>query len=151
MLACHLEHHQNQCDNFAVHLSSANCFRRVPESSTKSQIQKFVQTITYVPYFISIVVLIGMVNLFLSPTSGIVNAVVTMFGGDPVAFMQEPQYFLPIYIITAIWQNTGWSAIIYIAALTSVPPNYMRQLSWMALPKCGASGLSTFLTSCLPL
>ncbi|MFR1356640.1 MAG: ABC transporter permease [Ruthenibacterium lactatiformans] len=84
--------------------------------------KKFVQTITYVPYFISIVVLIGMVNLFLSPTSGIVNAVVTMFGGDPVAFMQEPQYFLPIYIITAIWQNTGWSAIIYIAALTSVPP-----------------------------
>lgn len=84
--------------------------------------KKFVQTVTYIPHFISTVVLIGMVNLFLSPSTGIINKIIQLFGGEPVAFMQEPQYFLPIYVISAIWQSTGWSSIIYIAALAGVSP-----------------------------
>lgn len=84
--------------------------------------KKFVQNVTYMPYFISMVVLIGMVNIFLSPSSGLVNKVIEFFGGEPIAFMQEPAWFLPIYIFTAIWQTTGWSAIIYLAALAGVPP-----------------------------
>lgn len=88
----------------------------------KLRFKKFVQTVTYMPYFISTVVLIGMVNIFLSPSSGLINKMIEIFGGEPVAFLQTPEYFLPIYIITAIWQTTGWSAIIYLAALTSVPP-----------------------------
>lgn len=84
--------------------------------------KKFVQTVTYMPYFVSTVVLIGMVNIFLSPSSGLINKIIELFGKDPVAFLQKPECFLPIYIITAIWQTTGWSAIIYLAALTSVPP-----------------------------
>lgn len=63
-----------------------------------------------------------MVNLFLSPSTGIINKIIQLFGGDPVAFMQEPQYFLPIYVISAIWQSTEWSSIIYIAALAGVSP-----------------------------
>ena len=83
--------------------------------------KKLVQNITYMPYFISMVVLVGMIKMILSPTSGIVNSVVKLFGHDPINFMADAKYFLPIYIVSAIWQTTGWSAIIYIAALTSVP------------------------------
>ena len=89
---------------------------------TNLRYKKAVQNITYMPYFISTVVLIGMINIFLSPNSGLVNGVIRAFGGEPVAFLNDPGNFLPIYIISAIWQNTGWSAIIYLAALTSVPP-----------------------------
>lgn len=84
--------------------------------------KKVVQTVTYIPYFISTVVLIGMINIFLSPSGGIVNAIVMMFGNESIAFLQQPNLFLPIYIISGIWQGTGWASIIYIAALTSVPP-----------------------------
>lgn len=83
--------------------------------------KKLVQTVTYIPYFISTVVLVGMINIFLSPSNGVVNAVIKMLGNESIAFMQEPSCFLPIYIISAIWQGTGWASIIYIAALTSVP------------------------------
>lgn len=84
--------------------------------------KKFVQTVTYMPYFISTVVLIGMINIFLSPSNGLINGIIRAFGGEPIAFLNNPKSFLPIYITSAIWQTTGWSAIIYLAALSSVPP-----------------------------
>ena len=85
--------------------------------------KKFVQSITYCPHFISIVVLTGMISIFLSPRSGLINHIIMLFGGDPIHFMGEPGWFRPIYIISGIWQNAGWSAIIYIAALTSISPD----------------------------
>lgn len=82
--------------------------------------KKFVQNITYCPHFISMVVLVGMIGIFLSPRNGLINLIITAFGGEPIHFMAEPSWFKPVYIISGIWQNAGWSAIIYIAALSSI-------------------------------
>lgn len=82
--------------------------------------RKNVQTITYMPHFVSLVVVVGMLRLFLSPTSGVVNAILRLFGREPVNFLSIPSMFYSIYIISGLWQNIGWSTIIFIAALTSI-------------------------------
>ncbi|MBQ2977987.1 MAG: sugar ABC transporter permease [Clostridia bacterium] len=84
------------------------------------RVKRTFQTVSYAPHFISTVVICGMIILFLSPSSGIINKVITLFGGEKVYFMQKPQYFKWIYVISGIWQETGWSAIIYFAALSGV-------------------------------
>ena len=85
-------------------------------------LKKTVQTVSYAPHFISTVVIVGMIKLFLSPTSGIVNALVKLFGTEPVNFMAKPGLFPHIYVWSSIWQNLGWNAILYIAALGAVDP-----------------------------
>ena len=89
---------------------------------TGRRFKKFVQTVTYAPHFISAVVLVGMLFIFLSPRAGFINRIIVMFGGEPINFMGEPFWFMPIYIVSEIWQTTGWNAIIYLAALTAVDP-----------------------------
>ena len=86
------------------------------------RLKGFTQTAIYVPHFISTVVLAGMIYLFFSPTSGIVNKFITMTGGKPIYFMMEENWFRPLYIGTDIWQNAGWNTILYIATLTSIDP-----------------------------
>ena len=85
--------------------------------------RRFVQTVTYAPNFISIVVLIGLLNLFLSPRIGLVNNVISRLGGEPIFFLGKPELFKPLYVTSGIWQGTGWGAIIYIAALSGVSPD----------------------------
>ncbi len=85
--------------------------------------KKVVQTITYAPYFISTVVLVGMLYTMLSPYSGVINAVIKLFGGEAIHFMGKPGMYVMIYVISGIWQTCGWSAIVYIAALSSVSPD----------------------------
>jgi putative aldouronate transport system permease protein len=63
-------------------------------------LKKVIQTASYAPYFISVVVLVGMMNVFFSPSSGIVNVVIKMLGGTPVYFMGKPELFRPIYVWT---------------------------------------------------
>lgn len=82
--------------------------------------QKVVQTVTYVPHFISVVVVCGILVNFLSPTSGVVNAILKACGHDPVYFLATPAYFVPIYTLMNIWKSTGYGSIVYIAALTSI-------------------------------
>ncbi len=84
--------------------------------------KKLIQTITYAPHFISTVVVAAMVTLFLSPSSGILNKILMVFGIEAQNFLMKPEYFVPIYVISGIWQNLGWNAIIYVAALASVNP-----------------------------
>jgi len=74
------------------------------------------------PYFISSVIVVGLVNLILSPTDGIVNQVIRMLGGNTVLFMEKPQLFLPMYLGMGIWQNTGFGAIIYLASIAGIDP-----------------------------
>ncbi len=87
-----------------------------------ARFRKAVQTITYAPHFISIVVVVGMVNLFLSPTSGAVNNAMAALGMERVNFLLDPDNFLPVYLLSIVWQHTGWNAIIYLAALAGVNP-----------------------------
>ncbi len=84
--------------------------------------KKTVQTISYLPHFLSVVIVAGMTIDLLSPSSGFVNVIVKALTGHTVAFMQESGYFVPVYVITGIWQETGWGTILYLAALTNINP-----------------------------
>ncbi|MFP5315379.1 MAG: ABC transporter permease [Actinomycetes bacterium] len=84
--------------------------------------KKFTQTVLYSPSFISVVVVVGMIHLLFSPRSGIVNNAIVTFGGDPIFFMGAPEWFRPLYIGSDIWQNAGFSMIVYLAALTAIDP-----------------------------
>ena len=89
------------------------------EMQSKSY-RKIVQTVSYLPHFISTVVVCGLISNFLRTNGGIVNDMLAMFGAQRIAFLTKPQYFRGIYVISEIWQHLGWDAIIYIAALTAV-------------------------------
>lgn len=82
--------------------------------------KKTVQTLTYAPHFLSVVIVAGICLSFLSPRTGIINFFIQLFGHEPVFFMAEPKYFKHIYVWSGIWQNCGWNSIIYIAALAGV-------------------------------
>lgn len=84
--------------------------------------KKFIQNVIYAPHFISTVVLVGMVLLFLSPRYGVVNQFIKMLGGDSVFFMGKPEYFKTIYVFSGVWQSTGWNTVIYLAALSGINP-----------------------------
>lgn len=86
------------------------------------RLKKFAQTITYMPHFISTVVLVGMISVFFSPYSGFVNTILGWFGVDPIYFMGEKQYFRHLYVWSGVWQGVGWGSIIYMAALSAVDP-----------------------------
>jgi putative aldouronate transport system permease protein len=90
----------------------------------KAPFKKFVQTVSYLPHFISNVIVASMVIMFLSPTSGLVNQLIELLGFQPVNFMVEPGMFRSIYVISEIWQNIGWETIIFLAALTAVDPQH---------------------------
>ncbi|WP_346769937.1 ABC transporter permease subunit [Cytobacillus firmus] len=83
--------------------------------------KRFVQTVVYAPHFISVVVLAGMIYVFFS-NNGLINNIILIFGGDPISFMAKPEWFKPLYIASGVWQETGWAAIIYLAALAGVSP-----------------------------
>jgi ABC-type polysaccharide transport system, permease component len=85
--------------------------------------KKFVQSVIYCPHFISIVVLTGMLYIFLSPRNGIVNIFLNKLGIESIFFLGEAKYFRMTFVISGIWQNAGWNAIIYLAALSSVSPD----------------------------
>lgn len=87
-----------------------------------SKVRRTVQTVTYAPHFISLVVLVGMMTVFLSPQSGLVNQIISFFGGTRIDFLAEAGWFKPLYVLSGVWQNTGWSSIIFIAALAGVDP-----------------------------
>ncbi|GAA4837865.1 ABC transporter permease subunit [Paenibacillus vulneris] len=87
-----------------------------------SGFKRWVQTVTYAPHFLSTVVLVGLVIMFLSPTSGIVNTMIQAFGGEPISFMTKPEWFKTVYVLSGVWQQMGWSSIIYLAALAGIDP-----------------------------
>ncbi|MFR2466383.1 MAG: ABC transporter permease, partial [Clostridia bacterium] len=83
------------------------------------KVQSLIQTVSYAPHFISTIVVCGLLLLILSP-EGIINLFLNFLGKDSVYFIQEPDMFKWIYVISGIWQQTGWDAIIYFAALSGV-------------------------------
>lgn len=84
--------------------------------------KKVVQTVTYAPHFISLVVMVGMIQVFLSPYNGIVSNIIGFFGGDMKNILGSSDAFRSIYVWSGIWQNTGWATIIYLAALSGINP-----------------------------
>jgi len=84
--------------------------------------KKSVQMITYAPYFISVVVMVGMIFELLDPRKGMVNHVIKAFGFEPLQFMAKADWFQSIYVWSGVWQMVGFSCIIYLAALASIDP-----------------------------
>lgn len=108
--------------------------------------KKLVQTISYIPRFISTVVVIAILSELLSPSSGIINRYLqNTFGIAPTYYMNDPQYFRFLYVMTDTWQFTGWTAIIYLAAITGISgdlfeaaridgANRLQQILYVTLP-----------------
>ncbi|MDR1787522.1 MAG: ABC transporter permease subunit [Treponema sp.] len=107
--------------------------------------KKAMQTIIYLPHFISWVVVGGIVINFLSPTWGVVNSMIKATGGEPVFFLAKEEYFRSIVVVTDIWKGAGWGTIIYLAALTGISPelyeaaivdgaNKLQRLWYITLP-----------------
>ncbi|OUS77780.1 sugar ABC transporter permease [Paenibacillus sp. MY03] len=85
--------------------------------------KRTVQTVSYLPHFVSNVVIVSMITMFLSPDGGLVNKIIGIFGADPVYFLSKSEFFRTIYVSSGIWQGVGWGTIIYLAALTAVDPH----------------------------
>ena len=103
---------------------------------------KVIQTVTYAPNFISVVVMCGMLNLFLSPSSGFINKIIESLGGEAVNFMANAGYWRHIYVWSGIWQTMGWHSIIYFAALANVSRICTRRQSWTELQSFRLSATS---------
>ncbi|MDO3411730.1 ABC transporter permease subunit [Saccharibacillus sp. CPCC 101409] len=84
--------------------------------------KKTVQTVTYAPHFISMVVMAGMIITFLTPSTGMIVNLLEAIGVTPPSFLTDPRWFKTIYVLSDVWQTTGWGTIIYLAALTAVDP-----------------------------
>ncbi|MDI4649099.1 ABC transporter permease [Cohnella hashimotonis] len=87
-----------------------------------SRLKRFVQTVTYMPHFISLVVVAGMLVDFLA-RDGLINNVLSWFGAEPVAFLRESGWFRTIFISSNVWQSVGWGSIIYLSAMSGIDPS----------------------------
>ena len=83
-------------------------------------LKRMVQTVSYLPHFISLVIIVGMLVTFLSPNNGIVNIVIKSLGGEPINFLGLQSWFRPLYIGSGIWQQFGFGSIIYLAAIAGI-------------------------------
>ncbi len=88
----------------------------------EGKFKKTAQTITYAPHFISVVVFVGMIVAFLDPATGIINHFIQLLGFEPINFMTSPAWFKTLFVFSGEWQNLGWGAIIYLAALAGIDP-----------------------------
>ncbi|WZL78578.1 ABC transporter permease subunit [Eubacteriales bacterium mix99] len=103
--------------NFPLPILFALLLNELPGGKFK----KTVQTVSYMPRFISTVVVIAILHEILSPSGGLLNRFLgSAFGWKPIYFVNEPKYFRAIYVLTDSWQFTGWTAIIYLAAITNI-------------------------------
>lgn len=110
----------------------------------QKRFKKFAQTISYLPYFLSTVVVCGFITNVLA-SDGLVNQLISALGMEKVSFLMEPGWFRPIYVISELWQGCGWGSIIYLAALSGVDQqlyeaaaidgaNKLKQLWHISLP-----------------
>ena len=86
-----------------------------------NKFKRTVQTITYMPHFLSLVVACSLVKMFTSDT-GVIPQLLSVFGFEPVSLLSKNKYFVPVYILSDIWQNVGWGSIIYLSALLGIEP-----------------------------
>ncbi|WP_168120874.1 ABC transporter permease subunit [Paenibacillus sp. HB172176] len=87
-----------------------------------ARFKRTVQSISYFPHFMSWVIIAGMVVEVFSPERGIVNYIITLFGGDPINFLSSKLFFIPILLISDAWKEVGWASILYLASISSISP-----------------------------
>ncbi len=87
-----------------------------------ARFKKTVQVVSYLPHFISVVIVIGLLKNILSPNTGIVNHAIAQLGGEPINFFLDKNWFRHLYVWSGIWQELGWGAILYLSAISNVDP-----------------------------
>lgn len=85
--------------------------------------KRVVQTLTYMPHFISTVILVSMITSVVSPSTGLLGYIAKLFGMNPYYFLGDPNWFRPINVISGIWQTTGWNSIVFLASISSIDPS----------------------------
>lgn len=90
--------------------------------TTSRRMRGLVQTISYLPHFLSWIIMYGVLLALLSPGEGLVNEIIRAAGGEPIAFLMSPQWFPGIVVVSDVWKEMGWSAIIFLAALLGIDP-----------------------------
>jgi len=119
-------------------------------------VKRSIQTIIYLPHFVSVVVVVGLIFAVLSPYSGPINRIIKLFGAEPVYFFNEPKYFPFILAFADVWQSTGWGTIVYLAAITAIDPtlyeaavvdgaNRYKQLLHITLPSILPTIITLFI------
>ena len=88
----------------------------------QKRFKRVAQSLLYLPHFMSWIILAGIISNLLSPQYGIINHLISFFGGEPIFFMTEPKWWIFVYVISGVWQSVGWGTIVYIAALTGLDP-----------------------------
>ncbi len=145
--------------NLAVNFPIPIIFAILLNEIGSTKFKKITQTVSYMPRFVSTVVVISMLSEILSPSSGILNRFLTQWLDiPPIYFMNEPEYFRQIYIFTDTWQFTGWTAIIYLAAITSINQemfeaamidgaNRFQQIIYVTIPSIMSTIMVMFILS----
>lgn len=121
-----------------------------------SRAKKLVQTVSYMPHFISTVVLVSMVTMFLSPSTGLLNNLLESIGLERIYFLGKAQYFRTIYIASGIWQNLGWNSILYLTAITNIDQQLyessvidgadkLKQILYITIPCIAPTIITLFL------
>lgn len=93
------------------------------------RLKKVVQSVSFFPYFISVAVAVNILTSFVSPSDGILNIILNQFGIESIHFMAESSWFRPLYVFLHVWQNFGYSAIVYISAMTGIDPGLYEAAS----------------------
>lgn len=89
---------------------------------TFKRFKRFTQTVTYMPHFLSWIIIAGMALQLFAPSTGFVNIVLRRMGFEPIPFLNEPGWWVVTYVLLGVWKDLGWNTIIYLAALTSINP-----------------------------
>ncbi|MHB8963688.1 MAG: ABC transporter permease [Saccharofermentanales bacterium] len=97
-------------------------FALILNEMSSMRYKRAVQTVSYFPYFLSSVAIIGIFTLILSPSTGVVNSIIKFFGAEPIYFLMEAKFFRPLMLITGAWQSIGWDTIIWLAKIATIDP-----------------------------
>jgi putative aldouronate transport system permease protein len=112
--------------------------------------KRVMQTVLYLPHFISWVVIYGIMLSFVSPTTGILNILIMRFGGEAIPFMMSTKYFRGMVVLTDIWKNAGWGTVVYMASIAGIDPTYyeaaiidgasrIKRIIFVTLPMIGST------------
>ncbi len=88
----------------------------------RKHFKAFILNTTYIPHFLSTVVIVALISTVTNPEYGVINQLIEYFGGEPIRFLEESSWVKPVYVGSGIWQNMGWSSLIYLGALAGIDP-----------------------------
>lgn len=122
----------------------------------KQRFKKFIQSVVYLPHLLSWVVISSIFITVLSPVDGIVNQIISFFGGEPIPFITSTEHFRGVLVVSEVWRSAGWDSIIYSSALLSIDPmlyeaakvdgaNRFQRICYITLPELLKTMITLFI------